>query len=254
MNLVLLGPPGAGKGTQAAWMMEQWGIPRISSGEMLRDVAQRGGELGRRVADLIDQGQMVPDELIQELIWDRLDQPDAHAGFILDGFPRTVAQAEALDQFLRQGDRALTGVINLEVPEDELIRRLSGRWVCTRCQRSYHLLYRPPQREGICDCDGQPLEQRADDRPEAIGERLKLYHQRTEPVLDYYRARRLLRPINGVQAMEDVSRQIRQVVETERARDTGPEIERAERQPVDDPSHDPSRGASSSSTTSPRTA
>src|SRR5206468_2001531 len=115
-------------------------------------------------------------------------------------------------------------------------------------------LYRPPQREGICDCDGAPLEQRADDRPEAIGERLKLYHQRTEPVLDYYRARRLLRPINGVQAMEDVSRQIRQVVEAERARDTGPVIERAERQPADDPSHDPNRGASGSSTTRPHTA
>jgi adenylate kinase len=254
MNLVLLGPPGAGKGTQAAWMTEQWGIPRISSGEMLRDVAQRGGELGRRVADLIDQGQMVPDELIQELIWDRLDQPDAQAGFILDGFPRTVAQAEALDQFLRHSDRALTGVINLEVPEEELIRRLSGRWVCTRCQRSYHLLYRPPQHEGICDCDGSPLEQRADDRPEAIGERLRLYHQRTEPVLDYYRARRLLRPINGVQAMEDVSRQIRQVVEAERDRDTGTESERAARQPADDPSHDPTRGASGSSATRPRTA
>jgi adenylate kinase len=221
---------------------------------MLRDVAQRGGELGRRVADLIDRGQMVPDELIQELIWDRLDRPDAQAGFILDGFPRTVAQAEALDQFLRRSVRALTAAVNLEVPEEELIRRLSGRRVCTRCQRSYHLLYRPPRREGICDFDGAPLEQRADDRPEAIGERLRLYHQRTEPVLDYYRARRLLRPINGVQAMEDVSRQIRQAVEAESARETPSERERVEPQPADDPSHDPSRGASASSTTRPRTA
>jgi adenylate kinase len=217
MNLVLLGPPGAGKGTQAALLTEEWGIPRISSGEILREVAQRAGETGRRVAALIDQGHMVPDELIQSLIWERLEQPDAQAGFILDGFPRTVAQAEALDRFLREHGRALTAVLNLVVDEEELTRRLSGRWVCPVCQRSYHLVSRPPQQDGVCDVEGARLEQRADDRPEAIRERLTLYHQRTEPVLEYYRQRSLLRPIRGEQSMAEVSRQIRDVLEAEAA-------------------------------------
>src|SRR5687767_2543583 len=119
MNLVLLGPPGSGKGTQASWMTQQWGIPKISSGEILRDVAQRGGEQGRRVAGLINQGRMVPDELIQELIWERLDQPDARGGFVLDGFPRTVGQAEALDRFLDQRGQSLTVALDLEVGEEE---------------------------------------------------------------------------------------------------------------------------------------
>src|SRR5687768_5715634 len=128
MNLVLLGPAGAGKGTQAAWMAQRWGAARISSGDILREVAQRGDEFGRRVATLIDQGQMVPDELIQELIWERLDQPDVRTGFVLDGFPRTVAQAEALDRYLQRDGRPLTAALDLDVPEEVLIRRLSGRW------------------------------------------------------------------------------------------------------------------------------
>lgn len=213
MNLVLLGSPGSGKGTQAGWMTQQWGIPGISSGEILREVAQRGGEQGRRVAGLINQGRMVPDELIQELIWQRLEQPDASGGFILDGFPRTVRQAEALDRFLEQRGQALTMALDLEVGEEELIRRLSGRRVCPRCQRSYHLVSQPPREAGRCDVDGELLEQRADDFPEAIRQRLSLYHQRTEPVLDYYRARGLLRPIAADQPVPEVSRQIRAALE-----------------------------------------
>jgi adenylate kinase len=208
MNLLLLGPPGSGKGTQAGWMSERWGIPGISSGEILREVAHRGGELGRRVAGLINQGRMVPDELIQELIWERLDQPDAQGGFILDGFPRTVRQAEALDQYLEQQGKALRMALDLEVDEEELIRRLSGRRVCPRCQRSYHLVSQPPREPGRCDVDGTLLEQRADDFPDAIRQRLSLYHRRTEPVLDYYRDRGLLHPIPADRPVAEVNRQI----------------------------------------------
>jgi adenylate kinase len=213
MNLVLLGPPGAGKGTQAVSLTEFWGIPKISSGDMLREVAACGGENGRRVADLINHGQMVPDELIEELVWQRLEQPDAQAGFILDGFPRTVAQAEALEQFLRRRGRPLAAVIDLEVDESELVRRLSGRRVCPRCGLSYHVETRPPREPGRCDCDGKALEQRADDEPAAIRERLRLYHQRTEPVIEFYRQRQLLRPVGGNRPVAEVTREITRMLE-----------------------------------------
>ncbi len=212
MNLVLLGPPGAGKGTQAVFMTGQWGIPKISSGDILRSVAQRGGEFGRRVADLIDHGQMVPDELIEEIIWRRLDEPDARTGFVLDGFPRTVAQAEALEHYLKEHGRVLTAVINLEVDEDELVRRLSGRRVCPQCQQIYHIPSRPPREPNRCDIDGSQLEQRADDHPQAIRQRLNLYHQRTEPVLDYYRKTSLLHLIQGDQPVARVTVEIEQAV------------------------------------------
>jgi adenylate kinase len=221
MNLVLLGPAGSGKGTQAGRMAQQLGIPGISSGEILREVAQQGGEQGRLVDDLINQGRMVPDELIQALIWQRLDQPDAREGFILDGFPRTIQQAEALDQFLAQRGQALTVALDLEVDEDELIRRLSGRRVCPLCQRSYHLVSRPPREPDRCDVDGAELEQRADDFPEAIRQRLALYHQRTEPVLEYYRGHDLLYRITANRPVEDVSRQIQAALEAASAMSPG---------------------------------
>jgi adenylate kinase len=208
MNLVLLGPPGAGKGTQAAFLAEQCHVPKISTGEMLRQVARGGGEIGQKVADLIDRGHMVPDETVLRLVWDRLQQADAREGFLLDGFPRNIVQAEALDRFLRQTQRRLTAVVNIEVGEDEVIRRLSGRRVCSRCKANYHLVSYPPQTPGRCDHDGAPLERRPDDEPEAIRERLDLYHQRTEPVLGYYRAQGLLHSIDGEQAMGVVTRQI----------------------------------------------
>jgi adenylate kinase len=219
MNLVLLGPPGAGKGTQAVTLAREYGIPKISTGDILREVAQRGGELGRRVAGSIDHGKMVPDELVLNLVWERLEQPDARRGFLLDGFPRNVAQAEALDRYLSArgaeggGRSRIAAVVDLEVDEEELIRRLSGRRVCTRCGANYHLVSRPPRVPDRCDLDGAPLEQRVDDHPEAIRERLRLYHQRTEPVLEYYRVQGLLHPIDGEQPVGEVTRQIRQVLE-----------------------------------------
>jgi adenylate kinase len=221
MNLVLLGPPGAGKGTQAACLTQQYHIPKIATGEMLRGLAQRGDEEGRRIAALIDRGQMVPDETVQALVWERLRRPDAEAGFLLDGFPRTVNQAEALERFLREDRRELTAALDLEVSEEELIRRLSGRRVCTRCEASYHLVSHPPRVPGRCDRDGAPLEQRPDDYPEAIRVRLRLYHQRTEPVLDYYRARGLLRRIEGERTMGEVTQQILRVLDERRTRGEG---------------------------------
>ena len=216
MNLVLLGPPGAGKGTQAALLAREYRIPKISTGEMLRDLTERGDEAGRQIAALIDRGEMVPDETVQALVWERLRQPDAQAGFLLDGFPRTVSQAEALDQFLAEQGRAVTGVLDIEVPEEELIRRLSGRRVCPVCGASYHLDSHPPQVPDRCDREGAVLEQRPDDRPEAIKVRLGLYHQRTRPVLDYYRARGLLQRIEGDRTMREVTEQIQQALERSR--------------------------------------
>lgn len=219
MNLVLLGPPGAGKGTQAALLTQQYRTPKVSTGEMLRGVAQRGGEAGRRIGALIDQGCLVPDEMVLELVRERLGQPDTQAGFLLDGFPRTLAQAEALERALRGSGRELTAVLDLEVEEEELIRRLAGRWVCPTCGTSYHLVSHPPRTPGQCDRDGTRLEQRPDDRPEAVRERLRLYWQRTRPVVDYYRASGLLRIVAGDAAMEEVARRVRHVLEEAAARD-----------------------------------
>jgi len=220
MNLVLLGPPGAGKGTQAARLAEQYRIPKISTGEILRDVAQNPNALGIQVGNYINHGLMVPDEIILDLVWRRMEQPEAQAGFVLDGFPRTMAQVEALDRFMAKRKRAgapgaetLDAVLDLDVDEDELIRRLSGRRVCPKCGESYHLVSKPPKVDQVCDCDGAALEQRKDDQPEAIRERLKLYHQRTEPVLDYYRTKGRLHRIDGDREMGEVARQIAQILE-----------------------------------------
>jgi len=218
MNLVLTGPPGAGKGTQAALLARQYAIPKISTGELLRELAQRGDEEGRQIGSLIDRGQMVPDDTVQALVWEKLRHPDAAGGFLLDGFPRTVNQAEALEQFLRESGRELTAVLDLQVPEEELIRRLSGRRICPQCGASYHLDSHPPRVPDRCDRDGDQLEQRPDDQPDAIRVRLRLYRERTEPVLDYYRTRGLLQPIEGDRTMPEVTEQIRRVLEERPAR------------------------------------
>jgi adenylate kinase len=189
----MFGPPGAGKGTIAGALTEQWGIPHIATGDMLRAQVRQGTELGRRAQDYMDAGELVPDDLILEMVRRRLSEADARRGFILDGFPRTLAQADALDEMVGGVD----AVMDLEVPEQELIRRLSGRRVCPQCRAIYQVDTMPPRKAGVCDRCGAQLVRRADDEPEAVRNRLAVYREQTAPVLAYYRERGLLRSMDG---------------------------------------------------------
>jgi adenylate kinase len=197
-RIVLLGPPGAGKGTLAQGLEARWGAPQISTGDMLRQAVREGTDLGRRAEGYMSAGEYVPDDVILEMMRERLAQADAAGGFILDGFPRTVAQAEGLDRILRDQGVALDAAIDLQVPEEELVRRLSGRLVCPRCEAIYQADTRPPKAPGRCDRCGGELVQREDDRPEAVRRRLEVYAREAEPLLAYYRGKGLLHPVDGV--------------------------------------------------------
>lgn len=192
MQLVLLGPPGAGKGTQATELSRRYAIPHISTGDMLREHRQRKTELGQKATGFMDAGQLVPDDLILDMVEHRLDQPDAAQGFLFDGFPRTVPQAEALEARLAARGRALQAVVLLEVAEESLVRRLSLRRVCSQCGAIYHLEGHPPKAEGLCDVEGATLMHRSDDHESVIRERLAVYNQKTAPLVDFYRSRGLL--------------------------------------------------------------
>jgi adenylate kinase len=206
MRLILLGPPGGGKGTQAKLLCQRYGLDHIGTGDILRDAIRRLTPLGRRAKPYVDSGRLVPDELVNELMADRFRRPDRPDRFVLDGYPRTVAQAAAFDQVLRQQHLDLTAVIRLLVDDEEIIRRLSGRWSCPYpgCQRTYHTVHNPPKVPGVCDADGTVLIQREDDREETIRERLRQYHQNTEGLTPYYRAKGLLREVNGQGPIEEV--------------------------------------------------
>jgi adenylate kinase len=205
MRFALLGPPGAGKGTQADLLASRYGIPKISTGDMLREAARAGTELGLQAKAYTDHGLLVPDEMILALVRERLARPDSGAGFLLDGFPRTVRQADSLHEMLGHEGLALEAVIDLEVDTEELIRRLSGRRTCPVCERSYHLVGRPPRVPGMCDLSHGPLVQRDDDREQVIRERLAEYRRRTAPVLSHYQAQGLLRPVCGQQPADAVT-------------------------------------------------
>jgi adenylate kinase len=208
MRLILLGPPGAGKGTQGQRITARYQIPRISTGDMLRAAAQRGSMIGLQAKQYIDQGLLVPDGVMVDLVEERLLEPECSDGFLLDGFPRTEVQAVALDSFLCDENLKLDAVIDLEVDEEELIRRLTGRRVCPICQTNYHLIFAPPRVPGRCDREGAPLTQRDDDRPEPIRQRMQVYKRQTAPVLDYYRREGLLHQIDGMVSQEEVARRI----------------------------------------------
>jgi len=195
-RILLLGPPGAGKGTQAAALEQRWGVPHISTGDMLRAEVRQGSELGEKVQRYMEAGELVPDQIMVSMMGERLSQPDAQRGYILDGFPRTVAQAEALGAMLPEG-RGIEAAIDLQVPEEEIIRRLSGRLVCPKCDAIYQVDTRPPKQAGVCDKCGSPLIQREDDRPEAVRRRLEVYRQQTQPLLDYYGRKGMLRAVDG---------------------------------------------------------
>ena len=209
-KLMFLGPPGAGKGTQAQRLADDFGIPQISTGDMLREARRKGTELGRKAGEFMDAGDLVPDEVVIGIVADRLQEDDAAGGFILDGFPRTVAQAEALAEM----GVALEGVVNIQVGEDELVRRLGGRLSCptTGCGASYHVEFNPPAKEGICDKCGAELFRRPDDQPEAIRQRLQSYEAKTAPLVTFYGERGALLNVDGVGTPADIEERIRSAV------------------------------------------
>ena len=212
MNLILLGPPGAGKGTQAKRLVERLGIPQISTGDMLRAAVKDGSDLGKQVKGIMERGELVPDEIVVALFKERAARPDAREGFILDGFPRTVNQAEALGKILEEREAQIDHVVSIEVPEEQLVARLSGRRTCRNCQAMYHVESSPPEREGRCDQCGGELHQRADDNEATIRERLGVYERETAPLIAFYKKAGILRTVDGSGSVEDIFRAISSVV------------------------------------------
>jgi adenylate kinase len=214
LNLVLLGPPGAGKGTQAERLVADFGLPYYSTGIILRAAIEAESELGREAKEYVDKGELVPDDLVCRVIEERLDSGEADDGFLLDGFPRTIGQAEMLESALDSRGRLLAAVLLIEVGDDEVIRRLSGRRTCVKNGHVYHLEFDPPKNEGICDQDGSRLVQRDDDKPETIKKRLSVYHEQTAPLVDWYEERGLLRRFDGTRTPDEVHARIRATLAT----------------------------------------
>ncbi|OXS34133.1 adenylate kinase [Streptomyces sp. XY006] len=206
MRIVLVGPPGAGKGTQAAFLAKNLSIPHISTGDLFRANISRQTELGKLAKSYMDAGNLVPDEVTIAMAKDRMEQPDAVNGFLLDGFPRNVSQAEALDELLESEGMQLDAVLDLEVPEDEVVKRIAGRRVCrNESAHVFHVTYKPPAKEGVCDVCGGELYQRDDDSEETVRKRLEVYHTQTEPIIDYYKAQGLVVTIPALGKVEDVT-------------------------------------------------
>jgi len=203
MQLVLLGPPGAGKGTQAQRLSDRYGIPQISTGDILREHVQEGTMLGIKARAYMDRGEYVPDDVMVEMVMDRLDNPDADGGFILDGFPRTVPQAHALERALERAARPLSAVVKFDISDDMAVRRLSNRWGCPLCKRTYNLEFKPPAQDKVCDADGTGLERRADDEELTVRRRLAVYSEQMAPLERFYEERGLFRDVDA-QALEEL--------------------------------------------------
>ena len=210
--LILLGPPMSGKGTQAARLSKLLEVSHISSGDLFRDNIKGQTDLGKAAKDFIDRGDLVPDKITIGMVAQRLNEPDCDGGAILDGFPRTIPQAEELDQILGSLGSSLTGVLSVQVPEVVLVGRATGRRICRTCGKSYHLAFNPPEQEGICDQDGGELYQRPDDLPETVRQRLAVYHQQTSPLIAFYLDRGLLKEIDGDQSIDEVATDMARVV------------------------------------------
>lgn len=208
LRTILLGPPGAGKGTQAAKIVEKYDVPHISTGDIFRDNIKRQTELGKKAQEYMNKGELVPDDLVIEIATDRLLADDCEKGFLLDGFPRTVYQAQKLDEFLAAHGQKLDKVLNIEVKDEELLTRLTGRRVCKQCGASYHVVSVPPKQEGICDVCGGELFQRADDTVETVSNRIAVYKEQTMPLVDYYTAAGNIATVNGAGTLDEVFAEI----------------------------------------------
>jgi adenylate kinase len=215
-NLVLLGPPGAGKGTQAERLINDFDLPYYATGNILREAIASESELGKQAKEIVERGDLVPDDLISAVIEARLDSGEADDGFLLDGFPRTIGQAEMLEKTLKGRNRGLAGVLLIDAPDDEVVRRLSGRRTCAKGNHVYHVEFDPPKHEGVCDQDGSRLIQRDDDKPETVRKRLSVYHDQTEPLIEWYDARGLLRRFDGTRPPDEVHDRIRATLATKR--------------------------------------
>jgi adenylate kinase len=214
LNLILMGPPGAGKGTQAERLVDDFDLPYYATGDILRAAVKDETELGREAKEYMDRGDLVPDDLITKVVIERIDSDEGQDGFLLDGFPRTTEQAQMLDRALGERGRSLTAALLIDVPEEEVIRRLSGRRICVKNQHVYHIEFDPPKNEDVCDQDGSRLIQRDDDKPETIRNRLAVYHEQTEPLIEYYADQSLLRRFDGSRKPEEVHDHVRATLAT----------------------------------------
>ncbi len=204
MKIIMLGAPGAGKGTQAKMIAEKFAIPHISTGDIFRANIKNGTELGKKAKEFMDKGQLVPDELTVEILLDRVANDDCKNGYVLDGFPRTIPQADVLDKELTKLGDKVDFAINVDVPDENIVRRMSGRRACLKCGATYHIEHIPPKKEGICDTCGSELVQRDDDKPETVQNRLKVYHEQTQPLIEYYDKKNILKNVDGTKDMQEV--------------------------------------------------
>lgn len=213
MKIIMLGAPGAGKGTQAKMLADKYGIPHISTGDIFRANIKNGTELGKKAKEYMDQGKLVPDELTCNLVVDRIQQDDCSKGYILDGFPRTIPQAECLDEALKKLGDKIDYAVDVEVPDENIVNRMSGRRACVGCGATYHVVFNPPKQEGICDRCGKELILRDDDKPETVQKRLTVYHEQTQPLIDYYKKQGALASVDGTKDMQEVFEAIVAILE-----------------------------------------